>query len=523
MSFPHHLSSRLPSVLHYFRLAGPRRIRIGERLPAALLLVSAPAPAAPSTAAPPAATTSPPVPPAATASLAPAPLAAPSTAAPPAATTSPPAPPAATTSPPTPPATTATEAMTFDSNVPLEPPAPNDAREPSPPALTPSGSLFTRFELRRRYDDLGVSAGRFIEGDAVAARMRLGLDTAPWDLGRAGSIRTRFAIQATGFWGLMPQQLNDANAGLHEAYLSWDAATWFSLNLGRMELSYGDALVIGNVDWHENGRSFDGVRGRLRFAPGWLDLFWTQLAEGRGGLDSRFGAGDGYFGGLYSSLTLDPAFTLDPYALLQIVPAWRQPDEVDEPNALRATFGLRAVGRSGALDYRLEAGAQTGRHRPSPQSSGQTARAFQIDAEVGLNLLANALRVGLEGFLASGDDPATDRYEGWDQLYPTAHKWLGLMDVTGPRSNVGGGVLHLSASPVRPVRLMLQAHVFARPVVANGVDHYLGSELDVGAAYVIGPGFVARALYGAYLPNERGPFATAKAAHYLETELRFDF
>ena len=412
-------------------------------------------------------------------------------------------------------------------------PAPSDESEPvaqpaqpppDPPLqIIPSGSLFTRFELRRRYDDLGVSAGRFTEGDAVAARMRLGLNTSPWDLGAAGTVHTRFAIQATGFWGLMPQQLADANAGLHEAYLSWEATPWFSLTVGRMELDYGDALVIGNVDWHENGRSFDGARSRFRFSPGWLDLFWTQLTEGRGGTDSRFGAGDSYFGGLYASFTLDPALTLDPYALFRVVPAWRQPEEADEPTTVLATVGLRATGRVAAFDYRLEGGAQAGRQRPGPQAASQPARAYQIDAELGINLLANRLRVGLEGFIASGDDPETARYEGWDQLYPTAHKWLGLMDVTGPRSNVGGGVLHLKASPVQPVRLMAQAHVFARPAVADGVDHYLGSELDLGAAYVIGPGFVARALYGVYLPNEDGPLGESRAAHYVETELRFDF
>jgi hypothetical protein len=38
-------------------------------------------------------------------------------------------------------------------------------------------------------------------------------------------------------------------------------------------------------------------------------------------------------------------------------------------------------------------------------------------------------RIGVEGLVASGDDLSTpDRDEGWNELYPTTHKWLGLMD-----------------------------------------------------------------------------------------------
>ena len=36
----------------------------------------------------------------------------------------------------------------------------------------------------------------------------------------------------------------------------------------------------------------------------------------------------------------------------------------------------------------------------------------------------------MEGLYASGNDPTTrGKNEGWDELFPTAHKFLGLSDV----------------------------------------------------------------------------------------------
>jgi hypothetical protein len=108
------------------------------------------------------------------------------------------------------------------------------------------------------------------------------------------------------------------------------------------------------------------------------------------------------------------------------------------------TGGIRVKQRISAVDYRVEAGVQTG-HRPRLGLERQTALAYQGDAEAGVNLLDDRLRFALEGLYATGDDPDTaDRAEGWDQLYPTAHKFLGRADIIGPRTNVASGTFDLS-------------------------------------------------------------------------------
>ena len=130
--------------------------------------------------------------------------------------------------------------------------------------------------------------------------------------------------------------------------------------------------------------------------------------------------------------------------------------------------------------------------------------------------------MALEGLYASGDDLSTpDESEAWNQLFPTAHKFLGLMDVFGARANAISGVLHLSAKATKALTSKLDGHVFAWPQ-ANmaGVDGYVGSEVNLIALYSLGKGLGMRALYGIFLPD-KDAFPMDDPAHYLEIELAY--
>jgi hypothetical protein len=155
------------------------------------------------------------------------------------------------------------------------------------------------------------------------------------------------------------------------------------------------------------------------------------------------------------------------------------------------------------------------------------------------------LRVSVEGLYASGDDPSTtDKNEGWDELYPTAHKFLGLTDafvLRGiKRTNVASGVLHITAVPVKNLTIQADGHLFARleklstaPTAQTGMA---GAEVDLALAYQLAKGLKARGLYGVFMPDATFyPGATpapalgannaargADPVHFLEVELRYD-
>ncbi len=399
------------------------------------------------------------------------------------------------------------------------------------PLLTPHGSFFSRFETRRNYS-LAPSGSDF-----VRYRARLALDVGPIELPEGWTVAARFAPQAGGYWHIGGDGLEDPVLGLHEGALTV-GNTAFRVQIGRFEMAYGEHLVIGNVDWHHLGRAFDGARLHLTPADDgrYLDVFFTTVAEGFAGIalpstevtpvGDPFGAGDEYFAGLYAGI--GPALglagageALDGYVLARIAPG-TQVTEVG--TAAELTLGARYRGSAGGLDWRAEVGYQLGARRAAtPGGDNPSVSAGQIDAELGYRPGESGFRVSLGGFYASGDDPATaDTAEGWDQLFPTAHKWLGYMDFIGARSNVTGAALHLAYDHGAHWKLRLDAHGFLRPEVADGVDAFQGVEVDAGVLYALGGGFTTRLGYGLFAPNADAGLGD-ELLHFTELEARFDF
>lgn len=430
------------------------------------------------------------------------------------------------------------------------PPEPPGASEPSvepaedapaPSPLEVSASAFSRFEYRQNYDVLGVSRARFVEGDMTVYRARLGLRTRPLEVTEGVVASLQFSPQVSGQYG-KTGTIAEQNLGLYEGYVRIASDT-LSVDFGRFAMNYGDALVIGNLDWHQTGRSFEGARSRYQFGKGWIDAFVTQTArpgdlsaEGHPVVNSPFLAGDTYFWGVYGALgkLVRDSMDLDVY-LLGLSKAKTRGVAVDPEDptvgsytqraASELTFGVRAKDKLGdALDYRLEAGVQGGA-RPNAADGGRTTRsvtAYQVEGELGVRA-AEPLRIAFGGASASGDDPTTpDRDEGWNELYPTGHKFLGLMDVVGARNNVWSAMAKVQAKLSGALTLNVDGHYFGRWEVPAGVEKQVGTEVDTYLVHKIGGPLAARVLYGVFLPNSEH-FATSEAAHYGEAEIAFVF
>lgn len=404
------------------------------------------------------------------------------------------------------------------------------AAEPTaatPPALTMGVDLFSRYEFRHNYA-LNPGFDAASEGsDMFTFRSRFLLSTAPVSLGEDLSVMVRVAPQASGVWNIGGDELADPTMGLHEGVMVVSGAG-FRLDVGRFEMSYGDEFVIGAVGWHPTGRAFDGVRihTTLDENGAWLDGFVSVLKEGfvEGPVDEAPGAGDLYFMGIYAGLGkyLGPDFDLDAYGLLRLAPETDQ-DPVVRGGTTELTVGVRSKGPIGdVVDYRVEVGVQVGKRGLDGTADDVDVLAFQGDAEFGVSFLDDrAFRVALEGFFASGDDPETaDKAEGWNQLFPTAHKWLGTADVIGPRTNIAGGAAHVSFRVHPNVVLLLDGHGFFRPEKVGGTDGYIGSEMDAGLVFKPGKALTLRLTYDVFLPAED---FDDDVMHFGELELRAKF
>lgn len=418
------------------------------------------------------------------------------------------------------------------------PPQVTPPEEPEPPSLTPfrvTTSTWTRFEGRANYDTLGVSRARFVEGDAFFYRARLGFRTNPLELTKGLRGLVQFSPQSSGRLGLNGTT-TESQLGIYEGYVRLEGSI-ASFEAGRFMMNYGDSLVIGNLDWHQAGRAFDGMRSRVRLGEAYVDGFLTltspdglTTAEGHPLVNEPFLAGDSYFWGVYAGLgpLLAAGLDLDAYLLgVSNVATSGLPSPLDPTvtvtrgGATEMTFGARVKQKIDAIDYRLEAGLQFGT-RPVTSAVGdaQTIFAYQADGEFGYSFTPR-FRLALNGIIASGDDPTTADGEGWHELYPTGHKFLGLMDVIGPRTNVGSGVLKASAGITESLKFLLDAHIFARLEDGGlgqvGTDKFAGYELNTQLVQKLGAPAHVRGLYGVFIPNA-GHYASNDPAHYVEIE-----
>jgi hypothetical protein len=208
----------------------------------------------------------------------------------------------------------------------------------------------------------------------------------------------------------------------------------------------------------------------------------------------------------------------------------------DQDPATELTLGVRTTGKFKPIDYRLEGGVQFGKRTvvptfASPAPDVRQKTAYQVDAEVGVTP-AEGFRVAVEGLYASGDDLATPKKdEGYADLFPTGHKWLGLMDVFPQRTNLVSGVLHLKYQATKAWMLAVDGHYFGRVQAGSDLrDGGIGGEVDVNVGYAIGGGAMVRGLYGVFVPNKTfweakstSPEVADDALHFVELQFGLEF
>lgn len=287
----------------------------------------------------------------------------------------------------------------------------------------------------------------------------------------------------------------DTSLGIHQATIEYRPGENFQFIFGRQLLSYGDELVLSGLDWDNVGRSFDALRARYSHGLGSVDFFYSKLFASKVTATAQ-GAGDGDLLGLYSTNNFGSGFSATDLYLL-----YRQ-DQTTGSNRELFALGARVKDRLGAFDYRVEATKEAG------SQFTDAGVAYQIDLEAGWNFDAPfKSRIGLEVFHAGST---------YDQLYPLAHKYLGIADIFG-RRNIQGGVLHLTAVPTEGFTAQFDFHYLMRTSTSapayklNGstalgtgtnTSSAVGSELDLILSYAISKEITATLGGGVLLPGE---------------------
>lgn len=345
------------------------------------------------------------------------------------------------------------------------------------------------------------------EVDLVSQQTRLALKA------RRGELSAKLQLQHVAAWGVHGgDALTDGPIGLHQAWFQIDASDKVKLRVGRQELAYGAHRVLGNVGWHQVGRAWDGFKLMSTLpADIKLDVFGAQYAEGWVEQPATYTGKlldeDAYLLGLYASAKVEPAFTnADVYVLYDARIESPEAGQDDGSQLRRGllTTGARLTGKWSIVDAEVEGAFQTGGGCVPDGGGACTDQDFDqsgffADAEVGVTLVER-LRLFVGFGQATGDDPETEEVEAYNHLYPTAHKFLGYMDIIGPRSNVrelrGGAAYGFSE---KRGELALTVHDFTR---LQPDEERVGLEVDVVAGWKFYDGFSGLVGWAIFLPDE---------------------
>jgi hypothetical protein len=256
---------------------------------------------------------------------------------------------------------------------------------------------------------------------------------------------------------------------------------------------------------------------------------------GCGPYESPLGAGDTWFLGAYAGIgsLLAERAELDGYALARLWPTTNDLANtgLTRDGAVEVTVGARVKHRFGLLDLRAEADVQMGTRPasladPPVELVNPSVFAWQGDLEAGVNLVDDRLRIAIEGFAASGDDPDSETNEAFDHLYPTGYKWLGFSDVLLARTNLLGGGGRVSFKITDALALLVDVQHFRQlpgqlvgPTRADPIG--LGTEVDTQLTYKLGAGLVLRGVFSMFLPT--ADFVPdGDPIHFTELELRYE-
>ena len=289
----------------------------------------------------------------------------------------------------------------------------------------------------------------------------------------------------------------------------------FALKVGRQELLYDDARLLGNLDWLQQGRRHDVALLK------WLQKGWTlhagvaynqnrELKSGTvyNGIPAGYAAGTNGVGTAYKSLQFaylgrklpggNASFLIikDDFNQYVTTPgsttATPATKTYGDGTWSRVTFGSYLNTTVKKVGIRAEAYYQTGRDK-----DGRSLSAYLLSGALTYAVSPKtALTVGED--YTSGNDPGnlTGTNHRFDPLYGTPHKFWGNMDYFYVADGFGVGGLsdfYLKGryKPLDRLTMSLDFHQFASTNTVVGIDQTplshpsFGQEYDFVAQYAV--------------------------------------
>ncbi|MCI0409757.1 MAG: alginate export family protein [Acidobacteria bacterium] len=284
-----------------------------------------------------------------------------------------------------------------------------------------SGEVRIRPEWRNNQD---LNSQVDDQTSEVFMRFRLGVEATIKE-----DFRVFIQAQDSRVWGEETSTIsNEQNLDLHQGYLEVKdlGVKGLSFSVGRQEWTYGDQRLIGNLNWSNVGRSFDGARVRWQLGKFTSDLLWAEITN-RLVAGATTGAD---LLGVYTQSRPRAGAEYEGY-LLGYANRIEAPGETGAPGSSHVYgLGARAKDRFGGFDFTLEAVVERG------DFNGDDLRAEAFGTILGWTWWSATKTRAFGGYdYATGDHDNTDGEQNqFFNFFPTNHPLYGYMDYEGWRN-----------------------------------------------------------------------------------------
>jgi hypothetical protein len=298
------------------------------------------------------------------------------------------------------------------------------------------------------------------------------------------------------------------NFSVRQGFMEWKNILADSLNLklGRMIFTTNNERLIGALDWHNVGRSYDGAVLNYGLGGGFkARAFGFRLGSDELQMTASTRQIPQSLLGLDIDLPLQDKFNL--YVYRDHNSTKVDSGEFRGENVIdRYTMGVYLANHIGAFEYEAEAEYQTGSHFEVAHPHGNVSAIIAGVYAGALLDKESQFRVGAGVDYYTGDDKSTtDVNEQADHLFITIHKFYGAMDffpttvlpVTGQRRGISTAVtslglidpyIRIENSAFKNWKFSLVGHYFLAQQPFKNVNvetRDIGAEIDFNAGYTV--------------------------------------
>lgn len=256
-----------------------------------------------------------------------------------------------------------------------------------------------------------------------------------------------------------------------------------TVRVGRQPLIYANERLIGAADWGNFGQSFDGLVAKTRLGDVTVDGIAAAIARNP---TAPTYTRDVFLAGLWGGWKTvgkptDPAVTIQGFFLFD-------DPRTDSTRQNRHTLGLHSNGAFSGIDYEVDGAYQLGDYY-----AGATRRdiaAMLVGIRLGYTMKeVMGLRIGAGIDLLSGRGNDSTKYQVFNTLYATNHKFYGYMDILdnpSQRAEMGLQDIMVQASVATSATTKIAADLHLLSLASDPADvgiqggtKTIGKELDI--------------------------------------------